>query len=561
MKKNLFAVGAICVAIALTGCNKKLNQFAADYFTTTPNPLEVVGADKVPATVTGNIPEKFFVKNAEVTVTPVLVYGDKETTSSPIYLQGEKVNGNAQVINYKMGGTVTIPAMFTYTDEMLKSELYLNFDVKQGKKSYVLPRVKVADGIVATAAIANAGSVQPATAHDKFQRIINEKHSADIKFLINQTNIRAKQLESEELAALHGAISEAQEDDRLEVKGVSISSYASPEGGVELNTRIAEGREKNTQKYLNKQIKKNDYKEFGELTAEFTAQDWEGFQELVSKSEIQDKDLILSVLSMYKDPEVREREIRNMSAVFDQLAKEILPELRYSRLTASIDVIGRSDDEIKAAYKGNAKVLSVDELLYCATLTDNNDEKLAIYNTCCELYPNDFRGYNNLGMCQFIDKDYEAAEASFNQAAKLNPQSKEVVMNQGLAALYNKEYNKANEKLGNAAGIEELPDALGVLYIQTGDYNAAVKAFGNSKTNNAALAQILTKDYSAAKNTLAAVANPDATTYYLMAVVGARTNNQEMVYSNLRKVGNIDADMLAKAKKDLEFAKFNLSNL
>lgn len=559
MNKKVLATFALGSVIMFTSCSKKLNQFNADYFSTTPNPLEVVG-DKVPGTVTGNIPSKFFIKDAEVTITPYLVYGGQETASSPITVQGEKVRGNNQVISYQNGATITIPAMYAYTPEMLKSDLFLAFDVRQGKKTYVLPRVKVGEGVVATSTLADAGSVTPAIAADNFQRIINQKINADIKFLINQTNVRASELNSAAIATLNKEVKNASTADNKKIKEINISSYASPEGGVKLNTRIAEGRETNTKSYLNKQLKKEGVKDFGELTAEFTAQDWEGFKTLVSQSNIQDKNLILSVLSMYSDPEQREKEIRNMSSVFDQLAKEILPQLRYSRLTASIDVIGKSDEEIMKIYESNPKELSVDELLYAATLTKDNSKKLQIYNTAIELYPNDYRAYNDLGMCQYIDKDFKAASESFSQAARMAPASPEVKMNQGLVALLNKDYKNANDRFGSAAGVSELPNALGVYYIKMGEYNAAVNAFGNSKTNNAALAQILTKDYSSAKNTLASIATPDATTYYLMAVLGARTNNEQMVTSNLRQAVRLDSSLAKRATNDVEFAKFNLSN-
>lgn len=556
----------LCYAILMggvlltTGCGKKLNQFQADYFTVNPNPLEVVG-NNVPAQVTGKIPAKFFLKNAEVTVTPVLVYDGGETASESFTFQGEKVRGNNTVVNYEYGGTVSIPFMVEYTPEMQNSDLYLNFNVQQGGKQYVLPRVKVADGVVATSTLATAESVAPAIAADKFQRIINEKYNADIKFLINQANIRDGELRSEAMQALNSEIKAANADDKREVAEVNISSYASPEGGVELNTRLAENREKNTQAYLEKQFKKDNITEFGELTAQFTAQDWEGFQKLVSESNIQDKELILSVLSMYKDPEVREREIRNLSSVFDQLAEEILPQLRYSRITASINVIGKSDEEITNLFNTDPKQLSVDEMLYAATLTDDNNKRLEIYNTVVEQFPNDYRGYNNLGVCQYIDSDYEAAEMSFAQAAKMAPESSEAQMNQGLVALLNKDYKTANQKLGAAAGVEGLNDALGVYYLKQGDNNAAVRAFGDSKTNNAAVAQILTKDYSKAKSTLSSVANPDATTYYLMAVVGARTNNSNMVYNNLRQAMKLDSSVAKKALNDIEFSKFNLQSV
>lgn len=547
-------------ALVFTGCGKKMNQFRADYFSVNPNPLEVVG-EKVPATVTGKIPGKFFVKNAEVTVTPYLEFNGTEIASTPYTFQGEKVRGNNPVISYDGGGTVTIPVSYNYNPEMIKSNLSLAFTVCQGGKQYALPRVKVADGVVATAALADAATVSPAIAPDKFQRIINEKFDADIKFLINQANIRDGQLRTAEMNNLHQEIAEANEDNRREIKEINITSYASPDGGVELNTRLAENREKNTKSYVQNKLKKDNISEFGELTANFTPQDWEGFQRLVAASNIQDKELILSVLSMYKDPEQREREIRNLSSVFDQLAEEILPQLRYSRITASIDVIGKSDEEIMNIYSLNPKALSVDEILYAATLTDNNDKRLQIYDTAIELYPKDYRAYNNLGMCQYIDQDYEAAEANFAQAARLAPESGEAQMNLGLVSLLNKNYKEATAKFGNAAGVPALGDALGVYYMKQGDYNSAIRAFGDSKTNNAALAQILNKDYSKAKNTLSGVVHPNATTFYITAILGARTNNEKMVMNNLRQAIKLDNTLAAKAQNDLEFAKFNLRNL
>ena len=546
--------------VMLTGCGKKMNQFKSDYFSVNPNPLEVVG-DKVPATVTGNIPAKFFQKNAEVTVTPYLEFNGMEVASAPYTFQGEKVRGNNPVINYNNGGSVTIPVQYVYNPEMNRSDLTLAFTVRQGNKQYALPRVKVAEGVVATAAIADAATVTPAVAHDKFQRIINEKYDADIKFLINQANLRKGELDSKSMLDLHKELVDANDDSRREIKEINIKSTASPDGGVKLNTKLAENREKNTVAYMEKALKKDNITEFGELTANFTPQDWEGFQKLVAASNIQDKDLILSVLSMYKDPEQREKEIRNLSSVFNQLAETILPQLRYSRITASIDVIGKSDEEIMNIFLSNPKALSVDELLYAATLTDDNNKRLQIYDKAVELYPNDYRCYNNLGMCQYIDKDYEAAAANFAQAAKLAPNAAESQMNLGLVSLMNQNYKDASSKFGNAAGVPALGDALGVYYLKQGDYNSAVRAFGDSKTNNAALAQILSKDYSKAKSTLAGVKNPDATTFYLTAVLGARTNNSNMVYNNLRQAIKLDNNMLKRAQNDLEFTNFNLSAL
>ncbi len=546
--------------VLLTGCNKKMNQFAADYFSTNPNPLEVVGTH-VPATVTGHVPAKFFVKNATVTVTPVLVYGANEEKAASMTFQGEKVRGNNPVISYENGGTVTIPVNYVYQPAMQKSELYLNFEVQQKGKQYVLPRVKVANGVVATAALANAGTLTPATANDKFQRIINEKYSADIHFLINQANLRKSELDSDEVLRLHRDLRAAAGDDRRQIEEINIQSYASPDGSLEFNTKLAQNRETNTSSYLTKQLKKDNITEFGELTANFTPEDWEGFQKLVAASNIQDKDLILSVLSMYKDPEQREREIRNLSSVFDQLAEEILPQLRYSRITASVNVIGKSDDELNKAFDTDPSTLTVDELLYTATLTDDLNRKKAVYTAATRLFPNDYRGYNNLGKVLYQQGDYDAAMASFKKAARLDANAPESQMNQGLVALVNDDYRAANTAFGKAAGLSDLSPALGLLYLKQGDVKAAVKAFGNDKSNNAALAQILNKDYSAAKSTLAAIPTPDATTYYLMAVLGARTGNEQMVTSNLRQAVKLDRNYATQAANDLEFARYNISSV
>lgn len=557
MNRKLCVLAAAGALLTLSSCGKKLGQFSSDYFTVNPNPLEVVG-EKVPATVTARVPAKFFVKNAEVTVTPYLVYNGTETASQAYSFQGEKVRGNAPVVSYDRGGTLTIPVSYNFTPDMAQSVLELAFNVRQGSKQYVLPRVRVANGVITTAALADAAGVTPALASDAFQRIINEKYAADIMFLINQANIRAGELKTDAMLELQKELLNANKDTSRVIEEINISSYASPDGSYDLNRYLAEKREANTDAYMRGQLKKDKITEFGELTSQFTAEDWEGFQELVSKSNIQDKELILSVLSMYKDPEEREREIRNLSNVFEQLADVILPQLRYSRITASVNVIGRSDMEINRLVDSDPKALKVDEILYAATLTDDNARRKAIYTKATELYPDDYRTWNDLGLTQYVAGDYRNAAANFKKAASIAPASAEAQMNLGLIELLNKNYAKANQYFGSAAGVKELDDALGVYYLKNGDNAAAARAFGETKSNNAALAQILTKNYSKAKSTLAAINNPDATTFYLMAVLGARTNNQQMVTTNLRQAVRMDSSLATKAAKDLEFADFKL---
>ena len=546
--------------LGTTSCSKKLGEFQSNYFNTTPTPLETVGMN-VPATITGNIPAKFMVKNAKVTATPVLEFAGGSVQGTPVIIQGENVRANGQVISYDNGGTVTIPFNTEYQPAMAESDLYLDFQVDQNGKMYALPRLKVGDGVIATSTLASAATITPAIAKDKFQRIINEKYTADIRFLINQAVIRNNQITATDYVDLNNELLAANAAPNKEIAGVNIASYASPDGTLAFNTELAERREQVTTNFMENQLKKDKITEFGELTSSFTPEDWEGFQELVSKSNIQDKNLILGVLKMYKDPEQREKEIRNLSGVFNELADQILPQLRYSRIQASINVIGKSDQEMINLFNTDPSKLTEDEILYVATLTNDNNRKMEVYKKATQLYPKSYRAFNNLGMTEYEAGDYASAKAAFERAKSLDPSSKEVDMNLGLIQLMDGNYNKANELLGAAAGVPEASDALGVYYLTQGEVAKANTAFGNAKTNNAALAKLLAKDYSAAQSIISAIPNPDATTYYIAALVAARTNNESGVLSNLRKAISMDSSMLQKAKDDKEFSKFNLSSL
>ena len=553
MIKKLYLPLVALLVLAFSSCSK-MGELSPDYFTTNPEVLEAIGG-KVPVTITGKFPEKYFKKNATVEVTPVLRWEGGEAKGQPATFQGEKVQGNDQTISYKTGGTYTMKASFDYVPEMAKSELYLDFKIKKGKKEYTIPSVKIADGVIATSELPTVNSANAAYDPDAFQRIIKQAKEAQIMFLIQQANLRASELKSDSLKAFHKqVVAVAGDTKNYKLNNIEISAYASPDGGVELNTTLAENRQNNTEKYMNQQLKKGKIET--EVDAKYTAQDWDGFQELVSKSNIQDKDLILRVLSMYSDPEQRETEIKNISSVYKTLADEILPQLRRARLTANYDVIGRSDEEINAAFDTDAKVLSNDELLYAATLTNDNARKEAIYKKTVELYPNDFRAYNNLGMMAYANGDLATAENYFKQAASKNANAAEVNTNLGLIELTKGNVANAETYLSKSTGANTANEALGNLYIKQGQYDRAVQAFGDTKTNSAALAQILAKDYNKAKSTLSAVKNPDAYTNYLMAVVGARTNNADLVKSSMDKVKQQDAALAAKAQNDREFAKY-----
>ena len=553
MTKKLYLPLLMAMVVALfSSCSKKMGELSADYFTVTPQVLEAVGG-KVPATINGKFPEKYFNKKAVVEVTPVLKWNGGEAKGQPATFQGEKVEGNDQTISYKMGGSYTMKTSFDYVPEMAKSELYLEFKATIGKKVVTIPAVKVADGVISTSELVNntLGNANPALGEDAFQRIIKEKHDANIMFLIQQANVRASELKTaKEFGKEVKNINEAA---NKKISNIEISAYASPDGGVSLNTTLAENRESNTTKMLSKDLKKA--KIDAPIDAKYTAQDWEGFQELVSKSNIQDKELILRVLSMYQDPAQREQEIKNISSVYKTLADEILPQLRRSRLTLNYEIIGKSDEEIAKLASSNPSELNVEELLYAATLTNDPAKQEAIYTQATKQFPNDYRAFNNLGKLAYQAGNVDKAESYFKKAASVNA-SPEVNMNLGLISLIKGDKAAAETYFGKAAGTKELGESMGNLYIAQGQYERAVNSFGDSKTNSAALAQILAKDYNKAKNTLANVERPDAYTDYLMAVLGARTNNSSMVTSSLKSAVAKDPSLAKKAATDLEFAKY-----
>ena len=552
MKKNNLFVLAIAGAVAMSSCSK-LGDLSADNFKVTPTPLEAIGGE-VPATINGIFPEKYMKKKAVVTVTPVLKYEGGEAVGQSATFQGEKVEGNGTEIGYKVGGSYTMKANFKYVPAMLSSELYARFEAKLGKKTVSIPEVKIGYGVLSTSELLKKCVITASTAPDAFQRIIEQKQEANIKFLIGQANLRTSELSSvsiQDLVKILKEINDMQEERALQ--NIEVSAYASPDGGYAFNERLAEKRQNVSAKYMQKELKKISMN--AEVDTKFTAEDWEGFKELVSKSNLQDKDVILRVLSMYQDPEEREQQIRNMSSVFTEIAEGILPELRRARLIVNYEVIGRSDAQILAQFKEDASKLSVEELLYAAnTLVNDNATRKVWYEKTTKLFPNDYRAYNNLAQMAIMEGNETAAQSWLQKAQSVNSKAPETNANLALLALKNGDTAKAEAHMGNASGSDTFNEILGNLNIAKGNYIQAEQNLSTVQTNSAALAQILNKDYAKAKNTLAAVKTPDATTSYLKAVLAARTNDASALKSNLKAAVSLDSSLKARAANDLEFA-------
>ena len=550
MKKGLF-LGLIAAVVMLASCNKTLQK--PDEITVNPSPLVLKGG-KVNAEITGTFPQKKFAKKGVLTVTPVLKYAGKEAVGEPVTYVGEKAKENGKTVNYRNGGKYTQTCSFDYVPEMRVSELYLRFEAKVGKKVIEIPDVKIADGVVSTPELADAKDNKTACTPDKFQRVIQELTEADIKFLIQSASLRSSETKSESVKALQAAIKDAKDNEKKEINKIEVSGYASPDGGMDLNEKLAQNRQKAAANFLKRDLRKN--KVANDVEANITAEDWEGFQKAMENSNMQDKDLVLRVLSMYSDPEEREAQIKNLSSVYGTIAEEILPALRRSRLILTTDLIGKSDDEIREIAKNDPAQLSVEELLYAATLTNDKAEKKALYQKAAEIY-NDYRAYNNLGQLYFEEGNIAEARRCYAKALEIQPNDPDVNFNAGVAALADNDLDKAEAFFGKAAGTKaNLNAALGTLYTKKGDYAAAKKAYGETATNNAAVQQILDENYAAAAKTLANIKEPNATTAYLKAVVGARTNDKAAVIENLKAAVAQDAQLKARAAQDIEFAKF-----
>ena len=541
--------------VAFSSCSK-LGPLSADNFTVEPNPLETLGGE-VPATVNGVFPVKYMKPKAVVTVTPELRYADgKVAKGQSATFQGERVMGNDQTISYKMGGRYTMKTSFAYVPEMQKSDMYLTFDARLGKKKVEVPAVKVATGVLATSelykqALMNAGGC---IATDSFQRVRAQRVEANIKFLVNQANLRKSELKNGSVKEFVEMLKKINADrEGLNLKNVEVAAYASPEGGFKFNDKLAGKRQSVSEAYVDKQLKAAKLGG-ANVDAHYTAQDWDGFKRLVQASNIQDKDVILRVLEMYKDPAEREQQIRNMSAGFRELADGILPELRRSRLIINYETVGRSDEQIKEQYKADAAQLSADELLYAATLTNDANEKEAIYKKAAACYDKDYRAYNNLAVMAFNKGDENAAKSYVKQAFAKNQKAPEGYANLALIALRNGNIAEAESNLSKAINANGFGEVLGNLNIAKGNYATAVKNFEGSKSNSAALAQILNKDYAAAVATLKDQKNADALSDYLMAIVQNRQGNTAAAQDYLNSAIKKNSALSQYADNDLEFA-------
>lgn len=562
MKRTLGLVAVVAlsglITVSCSSLNKMKKRAGEITYSVTPETLVAKGG-MVDLKIDVTFPAKYFNKKVAIEATPVLRFKGGEQAYEMKAVQGEKVQGNGEVIPYETGKTVTYTSRIPYADAMRLADLEIDITGSKGAKAVTFEPRKIGEGVIATETLVVN---EPATTigEDKFQRIIKQQEEAAIYYLINSADIRSKQMTSEEIKKLEAYIKEAAAKENMNLNGIDIKSYASPDGAYDWNEKLANRRESSSSSFLKNQMRKGkvqQYKDEDFFKKYVVAEDWDGFKKAMEESNIQDKELILRVLAMHSDPEVREREIKNIASTFTVVADQILPKLRRSMFVVNAEIIGLSDDELKDLAKSNPSELNVDELLYSATLFDNSADKLAIYQTCVKQYPNDWRGFNDAGMILFEMGNIAEAQMNFNKANSLSANNPIVQNNLGAVALKNGDLKQAEVYFGAATGAgPEVDYNKGIIAIKTGDYAAAVNYFGKCNSVNAVLANMLAGNNSEALKKLNAENQECPMCYYLKAVIGARTNDTNMVMDSLRKAVALDASFKQLAATDMEFAKY-----
>ncbi len=556
MNKNLISNIVVIAlgAVAFSSCSKKLGPLAAENFNVDPEPLELLGT-QVPVTINGTFPEKYMHKKAVITVTPELRNAaGKVIRGEGVTFQGEKVLGNDQSISYLLGGHYTMRDAFDYSDDMHRSDLYLTFNAHIGKKFVYVPDVKVGYGVIATAGLYKKALIQGGgiIAPDTFQRIRKEKQEASITFLINQATLRQSELKNNSIQEFVKLLENINADaKRYNLGDIEVKAYASPDGSQDINTKLAVKRQSVSEDYVDAQLKKTNLAT--SITGEYTAEDWEGFQKLVAASNIQDKELILRVLNMYKDPEEREEQIKHLSMGFQDLTKQILPQLRRARMIINYESVGRSDEEIAADYASNPQSLSADEILYYASTIDNMDQKEAIYKKCAEIYPNDYRAFNNVAACEFSKNNDGEVRAWVNKTLQVNPRAGECQSNLALVELKNGNLKEAEAYMSKAGSSNDINRVQGAVNFVKGNYKQAAADYKGVYNNMAGLTQIMARDYSQGRATFKAIKNPDAMTSYLHSVCCYREGSVFSGTDLLKEALQKDPSLKAYADEDLEF--------
>ena len=584
MKKAIiYSLSVFLVAAILSGCanlKKMVDNVKKVEYKSTPNPLEM-HAGKVPIDVSITFPPKYFAKNVKLVITPKLksVDGTQEYSFPTQTVVGEKFMDNYQRISYKSGGTFRFQDTIDYKDIYRMSELELKLmgSTNKAKDGVPLIDLKIADGIKTTPELVTPGMVmdgglkpggfivgKTSDVKNTKPAITSDSKEAKMFFDMQKSDVKANELKTEEMKALIAFITDAAKNPEKELKGVKIASYASPDGPEDMNQGLVTGRGKSTQTAFVNTLKKEKVTQVD--NAQFIAtettqsEDWDGFKQLVSASNLQDKDVIVKVLSMYNDPNVREAEIKKLASVYTELKTQILPKLRRSVIKFSYESKAKTDAELLKLAQTTPEKLGQEEFLFTANGVKDLVQKEELYKKYTAAYPKDWRGWNNLAVCQTMQNKLSDAKANFQKADAAKSGSAEVLNNLGVIAMAEGDDEAALEYFQKSIDAGESTGSpaynMGTIYIKKAKYADAVKLFTENSFNKA-LAQTLAGDNSSAETTLKNIGSSEyAVFYYLKAIVAAKGNKDAEVFENLKMAVAKDAKLKDYAKKDAEFLKY-----
>ena len=548
----------LLAAALLAGCSlpKMIKTVENINLEVNPSPVVLQG-DDVTIDITGTFPPKYFAKKVTVAATPVLVWEGGEASFETANYQGEDAAGNGTVVGWENGKSFSYTAKVPYEAAMKdNAKLELRMSGAQGDKTGEFPAIELALGVMATQDL-----VQPdekfVIASDNFQRVMTYVQDVTVNFGYQSSYVNGSEYRDEDWKALKDLIALSASADSVTILGVATESYASPEGEIALNEDLAMDRAKSANKAVARALgRKGIELEESAVRAMPKGEDWEGFKKAMRASSIADKDLILRVLEMYSDKNKREEEIKNIAKTYKEIEEGILPDLRRSQVAVTYTVEGYTDEELMDLCKNNPEALTVEELLFSATLFDDANDQLEVYQNTARVHADDFRGHNNAGVTLMALGRIKQAEGSFNAAKALAANNGVVNTNLGAIARQNGDTDGADTYYGKANGGSELSYNKGVLAITQGEYGRAISSMGNNGTANLALAKILNGDANGARTTLENSGDDSAVTSYLLAICAARLKDAAGVKKHVTEALAKDPTMRDRAQNDLEFRDY-----
>lgn len=545
----------LLAAVLLAGCSlpKMIKTIEDVKLEVNPSPVVLQG-DEVTIDITGNFPPKYFAKKVTVEATPVLVWDGGEAAFETVKFQGIDAAGNGTVVSWENGKSISYMAKVPYEAAMKdNARLELRMSGAQGDKTGDFPAVELSLGVMATQDLVQPDE-QFVIAPDNFQRVMTYVQDLTFNYNYQSSAVKRAEYNDEDWKAAKDLMALAASADSVNVVGVATSSYASPEGEINLNEDLAMKRANSANKAVSRELarKKIDLDEAA-LRAMPKGEDWEGFKKAMRASAIADKDLILRVLEMYSDKNKREEEIKNIAKTYSEIEERILPDLRRSQVAITYTVSGYTDEELVDMSKNNADMLTVEELLFAATLFDDLNDQLEVYQNTTRVHADDFRGHNNVGVTLMAMGRMKQAGDAFGAAQTLNSGNGTVQNNVGALARQNGDMDAAETAYGKASGSPELSYNKGVLAIAQGNYGRAISSMGNNTSLNLALAKILNDDANGARTTLENSGDDSAMASYLLAICAARLKDNAGVKKNIDAALAKDPTLRARAQNDLEF--------